>query len=123
METIMGTTRKTVATVAALIVFVGLILLSPAIAVPVAAVAGIVAFRARRHDRPLATEVTHMTQRRYLWVAAGAILFGIGFATLAVSGEDASSAAWATWVLSWLFAAIAAAVGVTLGATRLARRS
>jgi hypothetical protein len=46
-------------------------------------------------------------------------LIGIGYLTLAVSGEDASTVAWATWIL----AAIAAAVGVTLGATKLARRS
>lgn len=123
LETLMGTTRKTVIAVAALLVLAGLALLSPAVAIPVAVVAGLVVVRARRHDRPIAGEVTHMTRGWYLWLAAGAILFGVGYTTLAVAGEDASTAVWATWVLSWLFAAIAAAVGVALGATRLARRS
>ena len=87
LETLMGTTRKTVIAVAALLVLAGLVLLSPAVAIPVALVAGLVVVRARRHD------------------------------------EDAGTAVWATWVLSWLFGAIVAAVGVALGATRLARHS
>lgn len=100
----------------------GLILLSPAIAIPVVAIAAVVAVRARRHDQPIATEVTNLAQRWYLWLAAGAALFGIGLATLALAGEDASTAAWATWVLSWLFAGLAAAFGLALSVAKLAGR-
>jgi hypothetical protein len=50
--------------------------------------------------------------------AAGAFLLGLG--VLAIDGDDElTSAAWATWMLSWATAAVLGVIGLGLGATRL----
>lgn len=71
--------------------------------------------------------------RWYLWIVAGVVLFGIGFASLLIGdmadgpGNDgltgtAEGLIYFTWVLSWAAAAATGVIGVTLGFINLATR-
>ena len=77
-----------------------------------------------------------ITDRWYWWLVGAAGLLAVGFATLVVWDSTGlvpadctetnpcweDSAAWATWILSWLAAAVTGAVGVLLGVLRLVSR-
>ncbi len=71
--------------------------------------------------------------RWYLWIVAGVVLFGVGFAALLlgdlVDGPDndgltstAEGLIYFMWVLSWAAAAATGVIGMTLGLVRLATR-
>lgn len=132
-ETLMAPAKTTLTVIVSAIALVALMIGSEAIAVLVVALAAIVAIQARRHDQPIASEVKDWGNRWYLWVAAAAVLFVVGVGALAVvgDGETASGAedtsvvnglAWLAWMLSWVGAAISAAMGVFLGAQRVRHR-
>lgn len=77
-----------------------------------------------------------LTQRWYIWVGAGLALAALGTATLAIWENSGivpqnctetspcwqDTAAWATWILSWLAAAVAGAIGVVLGVLHIFTR-
>lgn len=90
---------------------------SPAIAVPVIALAAIIVLQGRRRDRPIAAEINAWSTRWYLWIVAGAGLFAVGFLALLTNEDnELASWAWATWILSWLSGGIVAVIGLGLAA-------
>lgn len=121
-ETMMGTAKTALTILALLVVAVGLVIGSPAVAVPVIGIAALAVIRSSRHDRPIAAELTAWSARWYAWLAAGAGLFVVGFGAL-LTEEDGglTEVAWATWILSWLAGAIIGVIGLGLGVVRLAK--
>lgn len=111
---------KTLLTIMAVVAgAAGLVIGSSAVAVPVVALAAIVAIQAARHDQPIAAELNSMSARWYLWLAAGAAFFLVGFGALLTEVDGGlTTVAWATWMLSWLTGAIVGVVGLGLGANR-----
>jgi hypothetical protein len=86
-------------------------------------------------DRPdLQIRRTSLASNRWRWIVAAAALGAIGFAVLLIwpaitpdsctQGDSCwqDTAAWATWVVSWLAAMITGGIGVILGVLRLANR-
>lgn len=122
-ENLMGTSKTALLIVAVIAGAAALMIGSPSVFVLLVAVAAIFAILARRHDRPIAAELTAWSERWYYWIALGALLFAVGFGALLTSEDnELSSAAWATWILSWLSGAVVAALGLALGVSRLLGR-
>lgn len=122
-ESLMSSGKTLLTIVAVIAGAVGLLIGSPAVAIPVIALVAIVALQASRHDQPIAAELTTWDARWYLWLAAAASFLLIGFgALLTEEAGGLSDVAWATWMLSWLTGAIVGAIGLGLGATRLFNR-
>lgn len=120
-ESTMGTIKTLLTIVAVIVGAAGLVIGSPALAVPVMALLAVVAIQASRHDQPISAEVTAWSARWYVWLAAGVGFFLVGFGALfAADDGELSSVAWATWMLSWLSGAIVVVIGLGLGATQLA---
>ena len=119
-EHLMNSAKLVLTVIAAVAAAFGILLGAPIVAFPMLAVFAALALGARHHDQPIATEAADWGRRWYLWLATAAGLFLLGFAML-LTEEDGglSSVAWAVWILSWLAAAIVAAVGLGLGATRV----
>lgn len=119
-ESLMSSGKTLLTIVAVIAGAVGLLIGSPAVAIPVIALVAIVALQASRHDQPIAAELTTWGARWYLWLAAAASFFLIGSAPSSPRRPGGlSDVAWATWMLSWLTGAIVGAIGLGLGATRL----
>lgn len=91
----------------------------------------------RTHLSGIDAGASAVTPRRrarwYLWIATGAVLFGIGFAALVVGDvadgpnndrltETAEGLIYFTWVLSWAGAAATGAIGAALGLITLTSR-
>ena len=80
---------------------------------------------------PVRRQQVDMTRRWYLWLVAAAALGAIGFLVLliwpSVTPDNCTefnpcwedTAAWATWILSWLAAIVTGGIGVILGGLRL----
>ena len=105
--------------IAAAVATLGLFFVAPVMALPLLAIFVALAMSARRHDQPIAAQAAAWAQRWYLWLAVAVGLFLIGLGIVAAANGDLSTPAWAVWILSWLAAPIAGAVGLGLGATRL----
>jgi hypothetical protein len=119
-ENLMRPTKTVLTVIAATIALAALVMGSEAIAVVVVAIVVLVGLQFAGKDRPITPTDPSMTRRWYLWMtgAAGAFLLGLG--VLAIDGDDElTSAAWATWMLSWATAAVLGVIGLGLGATRL----
>lgn len=83
---------------------------------------------------PLARRQSFLAARWYVWLMAATALGAIGFLVLmmwpAVTPDHCTeanpcwqdSAAWATWILSWMAAVITGAVGLVLGGLRFLAR-
>jgi hypothetical protein len=109
--------------VAAIAGTAGLIFVFPPLAVAVLVLAATVAIQAGRHDQPITTELTAWSARWHLWLVASAAFFFLGFGALLTEGDQGlTTAAWATWVLTWLTGAVLGGVGLGLGATRFVSR-
>lgn len=120
-ETLMPSAKPVLYVIVAVLAAFGLLLGSPAIAFPLLVIGAVLFVQARRHDRPLAREAADWGERWYVWLAVAGGLFLLGGSML-FTGEDNELAgwAWATWILSWLAAAIIGVVGIGLAVTRLA---
>lgn len=119
-ENMMGTIKTALVVAAVVLAAAALMIGSPSMFVLILALFAIGVLLARRNERPIASEFTAWSARWYYWIAAGAALFAIGFGALLTNEDnELSSAAWATWILSWLSGAVVAAIGLALGATRL----
>lgn len=118
-ENLMPAARTTLTVIAAVIALAALVVGSPAIAVLVVALVALGALQFAGRDRPIAPTVPSITRRWWIWLAGGAAAFLIGLAVVAIDGDDLSTAAWATWLISWVAAILLAAIGIGLGATRL----
>ena len=119
-ESLMSSAKHILVVLAAVAAAFGVLLGAPFVALPTIAIFAVLVLVARRHDRPIATEAAAWSERWYLWIAVAAGLFLVGLAVVAVDGDgELSTPAWATWILSWLGAAVLAAVGLGLGAFRL----
>lgn len=119
-EYLMDSAKLVLALVAAIAAAFGLLLGAPMVALPMLAILALLVIGARRHDQPIATEAVAWSKRWYLWLAAAAAMFFVGLGVLAADGDgELSAPVWATWILSWLAAAVVATVGLGLGATRL----
>jgi hypothetical protein len=90
-----------------------------------------------REDRPdLVGTRASMTSGWYRWIVAAVALGALGFATLATLEHSSvvpdscteanpcwqDTAAWATWILSWLAAMVTGGIGVVLGLGHLLTR-
>ncbi|MGI9615927.1 MAG: hypothetical protein ACR2QO_23640 [Acidimicrobiales bacterium] len=119
-DNFMNTTKIGLATVVAVGAAFGVLIGAPIVAFPLIALLAVLVLAARRHDRPIAAEAMEWAGYWPRWLAAAAGLFLLGAAML-FTAEDGNltTIAWATWILSWLAAAIVAVVGLGLGATRL----
>lgn len=121
-ENLMNSSKDSLTVIAAVAAAVGIIIGAPILAIPSLAVLAALVLSARRHGRAIPAEAAAWGQRWYVWLAAAAGLTLVGFAMLLTEGDDGmSTPAWAVWISSWLTAALFAAIGVGLGATRLAR--
>lgn len=121
-EHLMTSSKVTLTVIAAIAAAFGILIGAPIIALPLLAIVAALVISARRHDQPIQTQAAAWGARWYLWLAAAAALFLVGFAMLFTEEDGGlSSIAWAVWILSWLAAAVIAVVGVGLGATRLVR--
>lgn len=81
----------------------------------------------------LSPQDSSATQHWYWWIVGAALLGALGFAVLlvwpAITPDSCTefnpcwedTLAWATWILSWMVAALAASVGVILAGIRFAR--
>lgn len=119
-ENLMPTARTTLTVIAAVIALAALVVGSPAIAVLAVAVVALAALQFAGRDRPIAPTDPAITRRWWMWLAAGAAAFIVGLAAVAIDGDDdLSTAAWATWLISWATAIVLAAIGIGLAATRL----
>jgi hypothetical protein len=113
----MTSTKSVVIVVVAVATAFG-ILVTPFLVIPLIPVVAVLALAARRHDHSIGDEAVRWSHRWYLWVAAAAIAFVVGSAMLVTADDgDLSTAAWATFLVSWLTAAISATIGVGLGVT------
>ena len=118
-ENLMNSTKLTLTVVAA-VAALGLFFVAPFVAVPLLAIIAVLVISARRHDQPVVAQAAAWGRHWYLWLAVAAGLFLLGLGIVAADADgDLSTPAWAVWILSWLAAVIAAAVGFGLGATRL----
>ena len=114
------TSTKPVLVVAVVVAAAFGIMVAPFVALPLIAVVVALVIAARRRDQPIAAEAAQWGRRWYLWLATAAILFLVGSAMLLTADDgDLSTAPWAIWLLSWLAAAVIAAVGLGLGVTHL----
>lgn len=69
---------------------------------------------------PVRSQQIAMTRYWYVWLGAGATLFAIGWLPLLFDDpSDLSSGGWLMWVVSWLAAMIAGAIGLILAALRV----
>ena len=119
-ENLMKPTKTALTVIAAVITAAALVVGSPAIAILVVAVVILIGLQFAGKDRPITPTDPSRTRRWYLWLAAAAGAFLVGLAVLAIDGDDElSSAAWATWMLSWASATVLGLIGVSLAATRL----
>ncbi len=122
-ENLMTTARTAFTVIAAVIALAALVIGSPAIAVLAVALVALVALAALQfagRDRPIVTTDPAITRRWWMWLAAGAVAFLIGLASVAIDGDDdLSTAAWATWLISWASAIVLAVIGIGLATTRL----
>ena len=119
-ENLMPTARTAFTVIAAVIALAALVVGSPAIAVLAVALVALAALQFAGRDRPIATTDPAITRRWWMWLAAGAVAFLIGLATVAIDGDDdLSPAAWATWLISWASAIVLAVIGIGLAASRL----
>lgn len=119
-ENLMTTSKTTLMIITAAIALVALMMGSEAITLLLVAAVAFSLLLLAGKDRPVAARGSSATQRWYLWLAGAAIAFGIGFAALAIDGDDElTTATWATWMFSWAAAAVLGFIGVTLGATRI----
>ena len=117
-ENLMPTARTILSVIAAVIALAAVVVGSPAIAVLVVAVVGFAALQFAGRDRPIATTAPSITRRWWTWLAAGSLAFLIGMAAVAIDGDDdLSTAAWATWLVSWSAAVVLAVIGLGLAAT------
>ena len=114
------TSTKSVAIVVVAVATAFGIFVTPFLVVPLIPIIGVLAIAARRHDHSIWDETIRWSHRWYLWIAAAAIAFVVGVAMLVTADDgDLSTAAWATFLVSWLAAAIIATIGVGLGVTHL----
>lgn len=126
------------------VVIVGSVLFAFAdpLAIPVAALVligglwtgNLVTSHGRLADVDLAPRRESLTSRWFVWLATGAALGLVGFAVLAIwplvtpdTCTDKTpcwqdSAAWATWILSWMAGMVTGGIGLVLGALRLIGR-
>jgi hypothetical protein len=119
-ENLMKPTKTALMIVVGAIALVALMMGSEAIILLLVAVLALALLQLAGKDRPVTAGNSTATQRWYLWLAGAAAAFGVGFAALAIDGDDElSSTVWAIWMLSWATAALLGAIGLTLGATRL----
>lgn len=120
-EHLMPSARITLSVLAAVVMLVALMIGSPAIAVLVVAIVILVGLQFAGKDRPITPSDPSVTRRWWTWLATAAAAFLVGIAVIAIAEEDGglSSAAWAIWMISWVAAAVLAAIGLGLGATRL----
>ena len=119
-ENLMATSKTVLMVIVGAIGLVALMMGSEAITLLLVAAVALTLLQLAGKDRPLTAVDSSAIRRWYLWLAGAAAAFGVGFAALAIDGDDElSSATWATWMLSWATAAVLAFVGLTLGATRL----
>jgi hypothetical protein len=94
------------------------IFVTPLLVVPLIPIIAALAVAARRHDHSIGDEIIRWSHRWFLWVAAAAIAFVVGAAMLVTADDgDLSTAAWVTFLVSWLAAAIIATIGVGLAVT------
>lgn len=118
-ENLMSSSKLILTVIVTIAAAFGILLGSQIIALPLLAILGLLVIGARRHDQPIAVEAAAWGRRWYRWLGVAAVLFVMGFAMLLTSEDgELSSVAWAVWILSWLAAAITAAAGIGLGATR-----
>lgn len=119
-ENLMPQLRLTLTITAAVVALASVVIGSPVIAVLVVAIVALAGLQFAGRDRPIAPTDPSITRRWYQWLAAAACAFLVGLGALAIDGDnDLSTPAWATWMLSWTAAALCAAIGVGLAATRL----
>lgn len=96
---------------------------------------GNLAFTAPTTDTDVGTAAIapRRQMRWYLWITAGAVLFGVGLAALFVGDlvdgpnndrltETVEGLIYFTWILSWAAAAATGGIGLTLGIIKLAAR-
>jgi hypothetical protein len=73
--------------------------------------------------RPVRDQQVAMTRYWYLWLAAAAALFAIGWLPLIFDDpNDLSFGGWLTWVLTWLAAIVIGGIGAILAGLRLTIR-
>jgi len=116
----MNTTKIGLGAVVAVGAAFGVLIGAPVVAFPLIALLAVLVVAARRHDRPIATEASEWAAHWPWWLATAAGMFLLGVAMLFTAEDgELASIAWATWILSWLGAAIIAVLGLAFGATRL----
>ncbi len=116
---LMKSSRLILTVIGAVVAACAALFAAPFAALPLIVIGAVLYIQAKRHARPVAAETYRWARHWYLWLAVAAGLFVLGFSMLVTSEDGAlGTAAWATWVLSWLAAAMATAVGLGLGATR-----
>jgi len=119
-ENLMKPTKTVLTVIAATIAFAALIMGSEAIAILAFAIVVLAGLQFAGQDRPITPTDPSITRRWYFWMAGAAGAFLLGLGVLAIDGGDElTSAAWATWMLSWATAAVLAVIGIGLGATRI----
>lgn len=106
--------------IAAMLAAFAILIGAPIAAFPLVVVFAALVIAARRHDQPIATEAADWGRRWYAWLITAGLLVLTGFAVLLIDGDgELSTVAWATWILSWIAAAVVAVVGLGLGALHL----
>lgn len=119
-EHLMNSSKIILPVIAAVVAAFAILIGAPIAAFPLVAFVGVLAIAAHRHDQPIATEAADWGRLWYAWLIGAGILVLAGFAVLLTVGDsDLSNIAWATWILSWVAAAVAALVGLGLGAMHL----
>lgn len=119
-ENLMPATRTTLTVVAAVVALAAFVVGSPALAILVLALIALGVLQFAGRDKPIAPTDASITRRWWTWLAGSAAAFLIGLGAVAIDGDDdLSSAAWATWMLSWAAAIVLAVIGLGLAATHL----
>lgn len=119
-EHLMNSNKIILPVIAAVVAAFAILIGAPIVAFPLVALFGVLVIAARRHDQPIATEAADWGRRWYAWLITAGMLVLVGLAVLLIDGDgDLSTVAWATWILSWIAAAVVAAVGLGLGALHL----
>ena len=118
-ETTMLRTKTTLIVAVGLAAAFSVLIGAPILALPLVAAFVALVLAARFHDRPIATEAAELARWWHVWIAAGVGCLLLGGSML-VTADDGNlgSVAWTTWIVSWLSAAVFAAIGLGLAAMR-----